>query len=64
MKTLAIKIPLHGNEYKVFDELTSKTIAIFFFKKDAIDYINFKAQNKVSDYKKNTKLYTVLPHKY
>lgn len=34
--------PLHGNEFKVCDEIANEVIAIFFTEQDAIDYVNLK----------------------
>jgi hypothetical protein len=42
MKTkFYLRIPLHGNEFKICDELTDEVIAIFFNQQDAANYINF-----------------------
>ena len=37
---LYVKTPLHGNEFKVCDELTDEVVAIFFNQQDAVDYVN------------------------
>jgi hypothetical protein len=39
---LYLRTPLHGNEFKVCNEITDEVVAIFFCQEDAIDYINFK----------------------
>jgi hypothetical protein len=38
--------PLHGDEFKVWDEVANEIIAIFFSEQDAIDYVNFKTKTK------------------
>jgi hypothetical protein len=45
---LYLRTPLHGNEFKVCDELTDEVIAIFFNQQDAIDYINFKTNKQTT----------------
>lgn len=41
---LYIRTPLHGNEFKVCNELTDEVVAIFFNQDDAIEYVNFKSK--------------------
>jgi hypothetical protein len=43
---LYLRTPLHGNEFKVCDELTDEVIAIFFNQQDAIEYINWKTNKQ------------------
>jgi hypothetical protein len=43
---LYVRTPLHGNEYKVCDEITDEVVAIFFNQQDAIDYINWKTNKQ------------------
>jgi hypothetical protein len=45
---LYLRTPLHGNEFKVCDELTDEIIAIFYNQQDAIDYINFKTNKQTT----------------
>jgi len=45
---LYLRTPLHGNEFKVCDELTDEVIAIFFNQQDAIEYINFKTNKQTT----------------
>ena len=44
---LYLRTPLHGNKFKVCDELTDEIIAIFYSQQDAIDYINFKTNKQL-----------------
>ncbi len=37
---LYLRIPLHGNEFKICNELTDQVIAIFYDQQEAINYIN------------------------
>ena len=41
-RKLYIRTPLHGNEFKVCDEITGEVVAIFFNQEYAIEYIYFK----------------------
>ena len=45
---LYLRTPLHGNEFKVCDELTDEVIAIFYSQNDAIEYINFKTNKQTT----------------
>ena len=40
-----LRTPLHGNEFKVCNELTDEVIAIFYNQQDAVNYINNLKQN-------------------
>lgn len=37
---LYLRTPLHGNEFKICNELTDQVIAIFYDQQEAINYIN------------------------
>jgi hypothetical protein len=43
---LYVRTPLHGNEFKVCDEITDEIIAIFFTQQDAVEYVNFKTKKE------------------
>ena len=43
---LYVRTPLHGNEFKVCDEITDEVVAIFFNQQDAIDYVNWKTKKE------------------
>lgn len=43
---LYVRAPLHGNEFKVCDEITDEIIAIFFTQQDAVEYVNFKTKKE------------------
>jgi len=44
---LYVRTPLHGNEFKVCDEITDEVVAIFFNQHDAVDYVNWKCNKSI-----------------
>ena len=44
---LYVRNPLHGNEFKVCDEITDEVVAIFFTQQDAIDFVNWKTKKEI-----------------
>jgi len=43
---LYVRTPLHGNEFKVCDEITDEVIAIFFTQKEAVEYVDWKTNKQ------------------
>jgi hypothetical protein len=59
---LYVRTPLHGNEFKVCDEITDEVVAIFFNQQDAIDYVKIATVNSSRfDAEKHPKLLALAP---